>query len=375
MLTGVIGLALNLLLGVGKLVVGVISGSVSVITDAANNLSDAGSSLVTISSFSLSSKKADRAHPFGHGRYEYIAGFIIGVVIIMVGFEFAVTSVKKIITPETVAYTPIMMAVLGISVAVKLFMGVFYKVREKKLKSKTLGAAAFDSFSDACVTLTVIIAILLNRVIAYPLEGVVGLLVSVIIIVGGGKILLDTIKPLLGGNVDDDTVREITCMVREGECISGTHDLEVHDYGPGRVFASVHAEFEKDLTITEAHVIIDELEKTAKSRFGIELVIHCDPVVTVDKKVAKLRSVVKEAAKMFPGVGVHEVHADYENKTVSYHAVIPESLDKDADRIIEKISMAADEVMPGFVTKCQRDVDVGENTAASQCSCEKGEQK
>lgn len=336
--TGLIGLICNLLLGGGKLVTGLLTGSVSLISDAANNLSDAGSSALTVTSFALGNRAADRGHPYGHGRYEYIAGLLIGVIVIIVGVELITSSIEKIVRPVAVAYGAAAIAVMAASVAVKLGMGVMYRVRARKIGSDTLRAAAFDSFSDCIVTGGLLLAVFVNRYVAYPLEGPVGLVISLIIVLGGFKLVLGTINRLLGVS-DPETGRKLKAIVLSDPMIVGTHDLRVHDYGPNCQIASIHAEFEHDISITDAHEVIDRLERRAADELGVELVIHCDPLAGSDVTLNRLRRAVWEVTRLYSDVGVHDLEIDYNAHAVSMHLSLPDK-DRSNGRLPEMLEGA-----------------------------------
>ena len=341
---GIVGLVCNLILGAGKLVVGFLTGSVSIVSDAANNLSDAGSGVLTVTSFALGNRAADRDHPFGHGRYEYLAGLLIGVIIAVVGVELIQSSIEKIVSPVAVTYDAASVAVLCASVAVKLGMGVFYRVRAKILRSDTLKAAAFDSFSDCAVTGGLLVTIGINRFIPYPLEGPVGLVISLLIVYGGIRLILGTVNRLLGRGGDKETNDKLRAIVLSDPMIVGCHDLRVHDYGPTCKIASVHAEFDRDLSITDAHGILDKLERRALDELGIELVIHCDPVGTADANLLRLRRAVDDVVRVYPSVSVHDLDIDYNARRVGLHLLAPERM-KELPRIREMIAGAVTGVL------------------------------
>lgn len=355
-ITGLIGLMCNLLLGAGKLTVGLITGSVSVVSDAANNLSDAGSGALTVTSFALGNRAADRDHPFGHGRYEYIAGLLIGVIITVVGAELVFGSIEKIRNPVSVSYDAVAVSVLAVSVGVKVAMGIFYRIRAAAIRSDTLKAAAFDSFSDCAVTGGLLITIFINKYVSYPLEGPVGLVISLLIVTGGIKLALGTVNRLLGRGGDAETNRRLRDIVFSDPLIVGCHDLRVHDYGPTCKLASIHAEFERDLSITDAHEVIDRLEHRAMDELGIELVIHCDPVSTSDSNLTRLRRAIDDVVRVYSSVSVHDVKIDYNARQAEMHLSAPEKL-KELGRIREMIEGAVTGVMgEGYSVRIINDV-------------------
>lgn len=356
MLVGFVGLVLNVLLGAGKLTVGLISGSVSIMSDAANNLSDAGNSLVTVSSFALASKKADKEHPYGHGRYEYIASLIIGVAILMVGFQFALTSIEKIIRPVATSIDLIAFIVLGVSVAVKLAMFIFYRIKGKKIKSDTLKAASFDSFSDCLVTGSIMVCLLIQPYIPFVLDGYLGLIVSLVIVIGGIKVLLETISRLLGTRCDKELYENLNNLCMCNDLIIGTHDLRVHDYGPNRMVASVHVEFSKDIHISEAHSIIDDIEKRAHRELNVELVVHCDPLVGGDRTLSRVRHTIKDIIRNYEGASMHDLSLNYEKSEVIFHIKLDNGFIKEKEYIIEQLKTAVNQIMADVTIQIEVDI-------------------
>lgn len=275
---GIIGLFLNVLLGVGKLIVGIVCASVSMISDAVNNIMDGFSSLITTVSFHLSARKADKEHPYGHGRYEYIASFLIAVMILFVGFQFILESIAKMIEPQSINFTFVAVIVLAVSIVVKLAMGIFYFVKSKELNSSALNASAFDSFFDCLITAAVLVSLLIENFTGLNVDAYCSLAVSIVIIVSGINILRHTIGQLLGGEVDKKLIDKIKEIVLESEYIIGLHELNVHEYGPEKLFASLHCELDGELSMKQAHAIIDEVEELVKQKTGVNIVIHCDPI-------------------------------------------------------------------------------------------------
>lgn len=359
-LSGVIGIALNVALGAAKLAAGLITGSVSVLSDAANNLSDAGSSVMTVVSFALGSRGADREHPYGHGRYEYIASLLIGVIILFVGIQLVVSSIAKIVEPVRVEYGAAAVSILAVSIAVKLFMGVFYRLRGRKICSDTLKAASFDSFSDALVTAGLLTTVVINRFVAYPLEGAVGLAISVIIIIGGVKLLLSTVGRLLGQGADPEIEKKLSDIVLEGDLVVGVHDLHVHDYGPERKIATLHAEFDRNISISEAHEVIDALEHRAFAETGVELVIHCDPIDSTDVTLNRIRHAVGDILRIYPGAGMHDLDIHYRERRVDLHICLPVSLKHEAEHVRRLIEGAVAAVVKEFSVQIVTDIQYEE---------------
>ena len=353
-------MALNVMLGAAKLAVVLIAGSVSIVSDAANNLSDAGSSAMTVVSFALGGRGADKEHPYGHGRYEYIATLLIGVIIIVVGFQLILSSIGKIITPMRVEYDAIALAVLGASIAVKLFMGVFYLVRGKKLGSDMLRAASFDSFSDVAVTSGLLVAVVINLFVAYPLEGIVGLLISLFIVFGGVKLLLSTVGRLLGRGGDPDTEKRLRAIILGGDLVVGVHDLRVHDYGPNRKLASAHAEFEGDVSVREAHAVLDALEHKAYEETGVELVLHCDPIETGDVTLNRIRHAIEDVLRVYPNAGMHDLDIHYAERRVDLHICLPAPFKAQAAHVREQVEIAVQNILEGFTLQAVIDLQYEE---------------
>lgn len=306
-LCGAVGITLNILLFAGKLVAGTISGSVAVTADAFNNLSDAGSSLISLISFRLASKKPDPNHPFGHGRVEYIASLIISIIIILMGFELGKSSFEKILSPEAVKYSALTFAVLGVSVAVKLYMFLYNNSIGKKIDSSTMKATAMDSISDAVSTGAVLVSAIIAMLTNLALDGWMGLVVAIFIMITGLKSAKETIDSLLGEPPSPEFVKEIEDMVLSHEDIVGVHDMIVHNYGPGRTFVSLHAEVPADGDIVAIHDTIDNAEHEIAKRLGCLVTIHMDPIDVRDGHTAQLRQTVGEIIKKVdPAVTFHD---------------------------------------------------------------------
>ncbi len=282
-IVGIIGLVLNLLLGVAKLVIGIFSASVSMISDAVNNIMDGFSSCITSASFYLASRKADDEHPFGHGRYEYIASFVIAVMIIFVGFQFILESVDKMINPQTLNFSHIAVIILIASIVIKLAMGSFYAYKSKQLNSSALKASAFDSFFDCLITGVVLVSLLVFNFTGINIDAYCSFAVSIVIIISGINLVRQTIDQLLGGEVDKKLTGRIKEIVLSNASIVGIHELNIHEYGPEKRLASIHCELDGKLSMAQAHEIIDGIEDDVEILTGVEIVIHCDPVVIASK--------------------------------------------------------------------------------------------
>lgn len=292
-LCGALGIALNVLLFVLKLFVGTVSGSVAVTADAFNNISDAGSSAVTMVGFRLAGKKPDPEHPFGHGRIEYISGLIVAMLIFVMGFELITSSANAILSPEKTELTLVSVLILVFSMLIKLYMFVYNRACGKKLDSAAMKATASDSIGDTAATLAVLISLIVTHYTGLMIDGYVGLLVALFILYAGYNAAKETIEPLLGLRPEKELVDEIEALVLSKEPISGVHDLILHDYGPGRRFLSLHAEVPMDEDILYMHDVVDNVEIEIFERFGIEAVIHTDPIDTRNPHLNEIKTTVK----------------------------------------------------------------------------------
>ena len=306
-LCGAVGIALNILLFAGKIIAGTISGSVAVTADAFNNLSDAGSSIISLIGFRLASQKPDPHHPFGHGRFEYIASLIISIIIVLMGFELGKSSFEKIVAPQAVEYSVVTFAVLGASVLVKLYMFFYNNSVGKKIDSATMRATAMDSISDAVSTGAVLISAVIAMITNLALDGWMGLVVAVFIMVTGFKSAKETIDSLLGTPPSPEFVKQIEDMALQYDDIIGVHDMIVHNYGPGRTFVSLHAEVPSDGDIVAIHDTVDNAEREIAKELGCLVTIHMDPVDVHDEHTAQLREKVSEIIKQInPDITFHD---------------------------------------------------------------------
>lgn len=308
---GITGIVLNVLLFTGKLLAGIFSKSVAVIADAFNNLSDAAASVVTVAGFKLSGKKPDADHPFGHGRMEYIAGLIVSFLILMVGLELLKSSVESILHPEKTDSSIFTVCALVASICVKCIMYVYNHVIAKKICSPAMEATAKDSLNDCISTSVVLVTVIVNYFVpdfTLPLDGIAGLIVAVFILRSGYEAAKDTVDPLLGVKADPEFVKEIESCVLEHKPISGIHDLIVHDYGPGRLMISLHAEVPGNENIFDLHEIIDETEYEISERFGCHVTIHMDPVDVTNPELDTLKAYIKKvAAKIDEKLTFHDL--------------------------------------------------------------------
>ena len=307
-LCGAVGIGLNVLLFIGKFFAGQLSGSIAVTADAFNNLSDAGSSAVTLLGFRLAGKKPDPDHPFGHGRIEYISGLIVAGLILLMGVELAKSSFDKILYPEEVTFSALALVILAVSVAVKLYMWHYNRRIGGKIRSAAMEATASDSLSDAAATSAVLLAMLIGRWTGLAVDGYVGMVVALFILFSAYKAAKETLSPLLGQAPDPELVQHIRDIVEEHDTVVGIHDLVVHDYGPGRQMVSLHAEVPASGDILALHDVIDNIERELHEKLHVQAVIHMDPIVTDDETVDTLRRQVAELVRQVePRMTVHDL--------------------------------------------------------------------
>lgn len=353
-LSGIVGIVLNLCLFGAKLTVGIMSASVSVIADAFNNLSDMGSSVVTFLGFKLANRPADREHPFGHGRYEYVAGLGISVLIFLVGIELIKTSVEKIMSPEShTAINAFSITILVLSVAVKLFMYFFNKFLSKKINSSTLRATALDSLNDCVATTVVIIGLILSACTGIQIDGWLGIAVALFILFTGITTFRDSLSPILGSPPSAGLVNEIVQTVMQEDVIIDIHDLIVHDYGVGRSIISLHAEVSDKLDIVSAHDAIDRAERELEQRFNCMATIHLDPVASDDKYTLELKNKVADTlCEIDESLSIHDfrVVKGERCKKLIFDLAVPYECKLDTETIrkeaIEKITSIDSSVIP-----------------------------
>ncbi len=307
-MSGIVGIFLNLCLFLAKLTAGVMSASISVTADAFNNLSDAGSSVVTFLGFKLASRPADKEHPFGHGRYEYVAGLGISVVILLVGIELLKSSAEKIFNPDNSSeITFLSICILAVSVGIKLWMFFFNKILSKKISSAALKATSLDSLTDCAATSIVLFGLLISNLTGINIDGYLGILVAIFILFTGVSTFRESLSPLLGNPPAPEFVRNIKETVLQEKMIVGIHDLIVHDYGPGRCIISLHAEIPDDEDFIRAHDTIDIVEKTLERKFNCMTTIHMDPIATDDEYTLNLKDEVQNVlCEISPEFSIHD---------------------------------------------------------------------
>lgn len=351
MRASVVGIALNTLLCAAKAAIGLAAGSISIVADAVNNLSDAASNIISLLGFKLASKPADAGHPYGHGRYEYLAGLSVAVLVLVVGVELARGSIEKLLNPAPVEYSAVLVAVLLLSIAVKLWMMLFNAQVGKEIDSGVLAAASVDSRNDVITTAAVLAAAGVSYFTGFELDGWVGLAVAAFILWSGVELVRDAVDPLLGKPADPETIKLIENKILSYKGILGIHDLIVHDYGPGRVFASIHAEVDSSVDILTSHELIDAIEQDFLKNEGLAVVIHLDPIVTSDARVSKLRKWISEdVAQIDPRLSIHDLRiVPGENRTnVIFDCYEPYAVEIGEDALKTIISQHVSEKFPQY---------------------------
>lgn len=344
-LASIVGIFCNVFLFFVKGAVGIILHSISVTADAFNNLSDAGSSIIGLVGVKMAEKPADEEHPFGHGRIEYIAALIVAFIVLEVGFTFLKDAIGKICNPEVLTFNTISVVILILSIGVKLWMAAFNRKLGRKIDSKVMLATAADAMGDVATTSATILSILFFRFTGINIDGFVGIGVALVVMWAGVGIAKDTLEPLIGEAVPQETYDEITKFVESYDGIVGTHDLLVHNYGPGRSMASIHAEVPNDVNIEVSHEIIDRIERDARKYLGIYLLIHMDPIETKDQDVIEIRDKVEIIVEQTdPGASIHDfrmVHGEHRINLI-FDMVLPHGYSKEEEhtllnQVIEKI--------------------------------------
>ncbi len=307
-LAGIVGIVCNIILFTAKIIIGTLSGSVSITADAFNNLSDASSSIINLLGFKLSEKPADAEHPYGHGRYEYLSALSVAVLIILIGFELLKTSFKKIINPVSVSFSWVLTIVLILSIITKLWMAVFNKKLGKAIKSNALIATSQDSRNDVIATLAVLLAAIVSEFTNLELDGWIGMGVAIFILISGFGLIKSTIDPMLGRAPDKEFVKKIRDRIMSYEGVLGVHDLIVHDYGPCRQFASVHVEMAAEEDVLASHDVIDNIEFDFLKDMGLNMIVHYDPIITKNELISSMRYKIQEIVKTVnPSLSIHDL--------------------------------------------------------------------
>lgn len=359
-LSGAVGVFLNLCLALGKFLAGLATGAVSVTADAFNNLSDAATSLVTLVGFRLAGQEADADHPYGHGRMEYLAGLGVSAAILLVGVELAKGALDKILHPESVRFTWLSAAILCVSIAVKLWMYVFNKTLSRRISSAAMAATAADSLSDCVATSAVLLGLLVGHFAQVSIDGWVGILVAAFVLRAGWEAARDTISPLLGQAPDPALVEGIRQTVLAHPEIAGIHDLMVHDYGPGHVMASLHAEVSIDADMAATHDVIDNVERELGAKYRLIATIHMDPIVTNDEHITAVREEIQALVRQLdPAMGLHDFRMTEgpSHTNLIFDVVAPRSCPLSDEEICRELGRLAREKDPRYITVVQVDHD------------------
>ena len=353
-LSGAVGICVNVLLFLSKIVIGLLTGAVSVIADAFNNLSDVASSVITVIGMKLAEQPADKEHPFGHGRIEYLTALCTSVMVLCVGFMLLFSSVKKIFIPEELSFSGVPFLILCLSILGKAFLSAFNTKLGHAIRSNTLLAAAADSRSDMLATGAAVLALLIYRFTGFNLDGIAGAAVSCYVIKTGLDIAKDTLVPIIGASASEEDYGELVDFVESYDRVLGTHDLIVHNYGPGKDFATIHVEISNDMSLDEAHVLLDGIEKDVYKRFGIVLVTHADPLDVHDERAAKVRELLSEiiSRESSGELGFHDVriiNAANGGLNAVFDLVIPWNYDReDTEKLKERIKKGLQKKDPGI---------------------------
>ncbi len=356
MLTGAVGIVLNLILFGGKLFAGIITGAISITADAVNNLSDAGSSLVTMAGMRMAGRPADKEHPFGHGRLEYVSGLIVSFIILLMGYELGKDSIMKIIHPEEVTFSLLSVGILVASVLVKLYICIYNRKFGKLINSSAMKATAMDSLSDCISTAAVIIGLVVFAVFNVNIDGYVGVLVAVFILKTGIEAAKESLAPLIGQPPEKEFVDGIEKTVMEYEGVVGIHDLIVHNYGVGNNIISLHAEVPSEMGFMEAHELVDLIENDLREKYGALATVHMDPVETKNEVANEHKALVKKIiSEISPSISMHDFRMTdgIKNRNLIFDVVVPYSLkisDAEIKRLISEKIKNEDENLNAVIT-------------------------
>ena len=349
MLCGLVGICLNILLFAGKYFAGTLSGSIAIVADSFNNLSDAGSSLVTLLGFRLAGKKPDPVHPYGHGRIEYISGFVVSFLILLMGFELAKSSMAKILHPEPMQAGWLPALILIASICVKVYMFLYNRAVGRKISSSAMTATATDSLSDSIATTVVLISMVIAHFFHINIDGYAGFLVALFILYAGYSAAKDTLAPLLGQAPDPDFVQRVTEIVMSHPEVIGIHDLVVHDYGPGRKMVTLHTEVDGKGDFFTLHDAIDNIERELTAECGCHATIHMDPIESDNEAVLAMRDKVSELVRRIdPAITIHDfrVVPGKTHTNVIFDAVVPASLPMSEEAVAERIRLLVADAYP-----------------------------
>lgn len=339
-----VGILSNVFLFIIKIFTGLMTASIAIIADAVNNLSDAGSSVITLLAFKIAGKPADPQHPYGHARIEYISGMAVSILIIVLGLQLMGSSFDKIINPEQITVSTVTYVVLIVSILCKLWQGLFNRNLGKRISSEALAATAADSLNDVVSTAAVLISTIIYHITSVPIDGWVGMLVSIFITVSGIKLVIETADPLLGKAPDPELIRALGKKILSYDGIIGMHDLQVHSYGPSQLFACVHAEVPAEVDILLSHDIIDNVEREVKEELGVNLVIHMDPVVTDNEDLNRLKKEMNDRLhRLDPELSMHDFRAVFgqTHTNLVFDVVVPPAFRLSDDEIIRSLDKQA----------------------------------
>ena len=359
-LAGLVCIVLNIILCAAKAAIGVASGSVSIVADALNNLSDASSNIVSVLGFKLASKPADPEHPYGHGRYEYLSGLVVAVLVLLIGVELVKSSFEKLLAPEPIEFSWALVLVLALSILVKLWMAGFNRSLGDRIGSETLIATAQDSKNDVIATAAVLASALIARYVGIELDAWVGLAVGAYIGWSGIELIKDTVDPLLGSAPDAKLVEHIRSKIMSYPGVLGTHDLMVHDYGPGRQFASAHVEMPAEDSPIASHDTLDNIEQAFKDEDGLIVTLHYDPIVTNDPAVVDMRNRIDAMAKEIdPRISIHDLRTvpGPTHTNVIFDCLRPEECELSARQLKDELGGRVEREYPKAVAKITVDED------------------
>ncbi len=351
---GIVGIICNVFLCLSKGIIGIVAGSVSIVADAVNNLSDAASNIISLLGFKLASRPADPEHPYGHGRYEYLSGLAVAVVIVIIGVELVQTSLDKVLNPTATEFNLVVVAILVLSILVKLWMAVFNRTIGKHISSTTLEATAVDSRNDVISTGVVLVCAVISSQTGIDLDGWVGIAVGVFIIYSGAQLVRETVSPLLGQAPDPALVEHIHSKIMSYPGVLGTHDLMVHDYGPGRQFASAHVEMAAEADPLESHDLIDNIEQDFKNDDRLIVTLHYDPIVTNDPEVRDMRNWIDSQVKLIDGrLSIHDLRTvpGPTHTNVLFDCVRPADLPLSEDELQDRVAKLVEDRYPGTICK------------------------
>ncbi len=358
---GAVGIVTNLLLAGAKIAIGAVFGVIAIVADGVNNFSDSLSSIITLIGFKLSNQQADEEHPYGHGRMEYIAAMLISMVMVVVGFTLVQESWPKIFHPEESKFSVLLLVTLLLSIGAKLWQGLFYRAMSKAIQSDTLRANFRDSINDVLSTSAILASVVISPWIGYNTDGIMGVIVAAIIMYSGVMLMKDTIQPLLGEGADAELAEQIKDAVMQYEGVVGVHDLAVHNYGPGRMFASLHAEVPAEVDVLESHDLIDNIERELMRSMGIQLTIHMDPIVTTDPELDILREELKEILIPFgERVTFHDLRLvrGTTHSNVLFDLLVPFKYELSDEELCRRVDGAVKEKHPDYFTVISVDKDM-----------------